>query len=63
MDLPRRIRRADALGGQQAMLGHHELGAIGIDGAQNTRFSRQFGNTLRIIAEQMLMQILLKLIP
>ena len=57
MNLPRRIRSADALGGQQAVLAHHELGAIGIDRAQNTWFGRQFRNTLRIIAEQLGRQV------
>ena len=53
----RRIGGASPLGGQQAVLAHHELGVVGIDGAQNTRFGRQFGNTLRIIAEQLGRQV------
>ena len=51
MDLPRRIRRADALGSQQAVLAHHELGTVGIDRPQDTGTSGKLGNTLGIIAE------------
>ena len=50
-DLPRRIGGADALGGQQAVLAHHELGTVGVDRTQDAGFSSQLGNTLPIIAE------------
>ena len=52
-DLSRRIGGADALGGQQAVLAHHKLGTVGVDRTQDAGFSSQFGNTLRIIAEQL----------
>ena len=53
MDLSRRVGGADALGGQQAVLAHHKLGTVGVDRTQDAGFSSQFGNTLRIIAEQL----------
>ena len=43
-DLPRCIRGAGALGSQQAVLAHHELGTVGIDRPQDTGASGKFGN-------------------
>lgn len=57
MDLSRRVGGADALGGQQAVLAHHKLGTVGVDRTQDAGFSSQFGNTLRIIAEQLGRQV------
>lgn len=56
-NLSRRIGSADALGGQQTVLAHHKLGTVGVDRTQDAGFSSQFGNTLRIIAEQLGRQV------
>ena len=45
------------LGGQQAVLAHHKLGTVGVDRTKDAGFSSQFGNTLRIIAEQLGRQV------
>ena len=52
-DLTRRIRGAGALGSQQAVLAHHELGTAGIDRPQDTGASGKHGNTLRVVGDKL----------
>lgn len=56
-DLPRRIRGADALGSQQAVLAYHELGTVGVDSPQDTGASGKLGNTLRVVGDKLDRQI------